>query len=369
MMNLSENPIFPRLRVRIALGTLQRNARRIRDIVGVPLLFTLKKDAYGHGALPCARALEQESLACYFAVYLVHEGIALRQSGITTPILAFAVPETTEEIAAAIQHGVTLSVTHAGNVALVEQVARRMGQTARVHLKVDTGMGRVGYPAEEQAHTIAALQSCSAIDFEGVYSHLADSEENAELTRRQEQRFEALVASISPKPRLCHLANSGGALRSDCRLDMVRIGIALYGGTPLYPTEPVMTAFSRLAQVRWYGQGESISYGATFRCERRLRAGIVPGGYGDGILRSLSNRGSVLIRGKEAPICGRVCMDQVVVDLSAIPDAAEGDVALFFGQLDGIPYPVWKNAQAASTISYELTTLVGRLAVAREWME
>ena len=130
-----------------------------------------------------------------------------------------------------------------------------------------------------------------------------------------------------------------------------------------------MTAFSRIAQIRWYEEGESICYGATFQVKRRMRAGIVPGGYGDGILRSLSNAGRLLVRGKEAPICGRVCMDQVVVDVTDIPDAAEGDAAVFFGHLDGIAYPVWKNAEAASTISYELTTLVGRLAVSREWID
>ena len=231
----ADNSVFPRLRVRIELSALRRNAQRIHEIVGVPLLFTLKKDAYGHGALACAKALEPHALASYFAVYLVHEAIELREAGITTPVLVFAVPESVAEAEAAIAHDITLSVTHSANIAIVCEAARRVGRSARVHLKVDTGMGRVGFPAEEQGDTIQALQASPEIDFEGVYSHLADSEENDELTHRQEQRFQNLVSSILPAPRLCHLANSGGALRPNCRMDMARIGIALYGGTPLFP--------------------------------------------------------------------------------------------------------------------------------------
>lgn len=359
---------YSHFRVAVDLDALRRNARRIRDRVGVPLLFTLKKDAYGHGALACARALEPESPG-YFAVYWADEGIALRREGIRTPILVFAVPQCVEEAKAAIAGDLTLTVTGPASIALAAEAARELGVTANVHLKVDTGMGRVGFPAEDQSASIKALQESGSLLFEGVFSHLADSEDNEPLTARQTERFCRFVETLSPRPRICHLANSGGALRGTCRMDMARIGIALYGGTPLYDTEPVMSAFSRIAQVRWYEPGETISYGATYQVERRMCAGVVPGGYGDGILRSLSNAGSVMIRGRLAPIIGRVCMDQVIVDLSAIPEARQGDEALFFGARDGVVFPAWENANAAGTISYELTTLIGRLAARKTFLE
>lgn len=365
---MTENNSFPRIHVTVDLSALRRNARMLRAQLNTPLLFTVKKDAYGHGALQCARVLEEEG-AEYLAVYLIDEGLALRERGVKTPILAFAMPDSVEEAQAAIQAGIALTVTSPRTLQIVADGSRQSGKRATVHLKVDTGMGRAGLPAESQQEMIAAINQSPEIYLEGVYSHLADSEDNEVLTRQQAERFTALIGSLGAKPPICHLANSGGALRDCCKADMARIGIALYGGTPLYETEPVMSVFSRISQVRWHEPGETISYGATYKVARQMRTGLIPGGYGDGIIRSLSNAGSVMIDGRLAPIVGRVCMDQVVVDLTAIPDAREGDSVLFFGKMDEHVFPAWKNAEAAGTISYELTTLVGRLATQRSWVD
>lgn len=360
---------YYRLLVRIDLGALRRNARLLARQVQVPLLFTLKKDAYGHGAFACARVLEEERAAAYFAVYTTGEGIDLRRQGIQTPILVFAVPESADEAADAINHHLTLTVTHPQNIQLVASAAESVKKKAKVHLKVDTGMGRVGYPAEMQSECIESLRASQWLEFEGVYSHLADSEANEEMTERQTGRFQRLIKQMKPRPPICHLANSGGALRTKCRLDMARIGIALYGGSTLYETEPVMSVVCRIAQVRWYEPGDTISYGATFKVDKALRAAVIPGGYGDGILRSLSNKGHVMIRGSLAPILGRVCMDQIVVDVTGIERAEVGDEALFFGSSGGRRFPAWQNAEAAGTISYELTTIIGRLAPRREFID
>ena len=369
MPRSDKSPAFlPRVRVEVDLGALRRNVRAIRRRVGVRALFALKKDAYGHGAIPCARVLESERVD-YFGVVTVSEGLELRKAGVRTPILVFGLPGA-DEAPEAIEAGLTLTIGDTQSLRAVAEAAAAQGRRVKIHLKVDTGMGRIGEPAEQQTETLRAIAQSPSVEFEGLYSHLACSDSDRDLTLRQASRFAALTDSLSPRPPICHLANSAGALLSECRFDMVRIGIGLFGAAPFYEdAEPVMTARSRLIQTRWFEPGATISYGATYSVPKRMRVGVVAAGYGDGLLRSLSNSGVVLIRGVRAPIVGRVCMDQFMVDLSAAPQAEAGDDALLFGRLNNCSLPAWEVAEAAGTISNELTTLVGRLATDRRWID
>lgn len=365
----------PRFWVEIDLRALIDNYRVLKKRVPGTFFSVIKKDAYGHGALNCARALAAEG-AEYFAVATLEEALELRSGGVDTPILVFAVPDETEadEAAGAVAANLTLTVTNAANIEAVGRAAEALGKTAKIHLKVDTGMTRIGWPAENQADAIEAIGRYPSLDLEGVYSHLADSDHDVPRSLVQAKRLEdfthALANTVGHVPRIVHLANSGGTLIPECAFTGARVGIALYGGSELFPeTRPVMTARSRLVQVRDVPAGSEISYGATFRAEGPMKIGVVAAGYGDGILRSSSGRGTVAIQGKKAPIVGRVCMDQFMVDLKEIRNAQVGDPVLLFGKESGVSLPACEVAAAADTISYELLTLVGRMCPNRRWIE
>ncbi|MCX7017362.1 MAG: alanine racemase, partial [Candidatus Sumerlaeota bacterium] len=212
----STSPSFlPRIRVDVDLQALRRNARAVRRRVGVRCLFALKKDAYGHGALRCARALESEG-ADYFGVASAAEGLELRQAGIRTPILVFGIAGS-DEAPRAVQADLTLTVVEAGSLRTVAEAAAARNRRARVHLKVDTGMGRIGLPAEQQDDTLRAIAQCPSVALEGVYSHLVDGETDRDLSLRQARRLSNLVDHLSPRPPLCHLAGSAGSLIPECR--------------------------------------------------------------------------------------------------------------------------------------------------------
>ncbi|OPZ09607.1 MAG: Alanine racemase 1 [candidate division BRC1 bacterium ADurb.BinA364] len=276
-----------------------------------------------------------------------------------------------DEIADALRADLALTVVDARSAGAIARIARELGRTATIHLKADTGMGRQGLPSEALADVARAIRSHAELYFEGAYSHLARGDDDREATRRQTRRFRDFAMSLDPRPPLLHLANSGGALIEECRFDMARIGIALYGGTPLYPEcVPAMSVFGRIVHARVFAPGETVSYGMTYRAERKMRIGVVGVGYGEGYPRALSNAGWTLTHGRRCPIVGTICMDQFMIDLTAAPHAQPGDLALLFGRDNGSTLPAWELAAAAGTISYELMTVIGRLAgPERTWVE
>lgn len=362
----------PRFWVEVDLRALVNNYRVLKERVPGTFFAVIKKDAYGHGALHCARALAAEG-AEYFAVATLEEALELRSGGIDTPILVFAVPDETEADEA-VAADLTLTVTSGANIEAVGRAAEALGKAAKIHLKVDTGMTRVGWPAENQADALGAIKRYPSLDLEGVYSHLADSENDAPRSLAQAKQLEdfthALANTIGHVPRIVHLANSAGTLIPECAFTGARVGIALYGGSELFPeTRPVMTARSRIVQVRDVPAGAEISYGATFKAERPMKIGVVAAGYGDGMLRSSSGRGTVAIQGNKAPVVGRVCMDQFMVDLAGTENVRVGDPVLLFGEDSDVRLPAYEVAAAADTISYELLTLVGRICPNRRWID
>lgn len=354
----------------VDLDAIVHNVRSIKALVGpeVRLMAVVKADAYGHGLVPVARAALRAG-AEWLGVALPEEGAALRGAGIRAPILVLGPtpPAQAEEVVA----GGLDQMVH--SVPLAETLSRAAGKARRrvaVHLKVDTGMGRVGVPVEEVGTLAGAIGRLPGLRLRGVMTHFAaaDAPDTAHA-REQLRRFhEALVSPpLRAIPSLLrHAANSAAAFAlPEARLDMVRIGIALYGcppspkAPPPVPLRPALTLETRVAQVRWVPPGTTVSYGCTFVAPTRMRIATLPVGYGDGFPRALSNRGAVLLRGRRAPVVGRVCMDMVMVDVTGIPEVEEGDPVVLLGVqgTEAIPADAW--AALADTISYEVLCGIG----------
>lgn len=355
--------------VEIDLDRLERNIASLRAIAGpdVAMLHVIKADGYGHGAVEIGRASVEAGCAL-LGVATLHEGIELRQAGITAPVLILSpsLPEESEEILAW-RLTPTLSTTE--QATRMADAARRAGVRAPVHVEVDTGMGRTGFDAASAFEAIVAIAREPTLELEGVFTHFPDSDgEDPGFTLQQVALFDTLLerlASADVVVRWRHAANSAAVLAHPAsRLNMIRPGIALLG---VYPSphvprtvrlEPVLSFHARLVQVREVPPGHHISYGGTFVTTRPSRIGVVTAGYGHGLPRLLSNRGQVLVRGRRAPIRGRVTMDLTMVDLTDLPEALVGDeVHLFGGDVPGAldrPILVEEVAAWAETIPWEI---------------
>lgn len=352
-------------RIVVDLDALAGNLRAIRGRVGVPVMAILKANAYGHGLIPVARHLQAQG-AGQFGVAFVEEGIALRRAGITVPILVLG-GILGRQAGQLIEHDLELTVSSIDKLRKVEAAAQALGRKAVVHLKIDTGMERIGVHSETCAPFIEAAVASRWCTLKGVYSHLACADDpGSAMTALQLERFHAACAHFTrlgaPMP-IRHLANSGGILHfPDSWLDMVRPGILLYGVLPdpqARPTIEVRPALELLSQVVYFKvvhAGRPISYGATWAPPADTRIVTIPLGYGDGYPRALSNRGQVLIRGRRLPIVGRVCMDQFMVDLGPDGTAYNGDDVVLIGQQGDAAIRVEDLALQADTIGYEILT-------------
>ncbi|HRO64060.1 alanine racemase [Thermomonas sp.] len=352
-------------RIVVDLDALAGNLRAIRGRVGVPVMAILKANAYGHGLIPVARHLQAQG-AGQFGVAFVEEGIALRRAGITVPILVLG-GILGRQAGQLIEHDLELTVSSIDKLRKVEAAAQALGRKAVVHLKIDTGMERIGVHSETCAPFIEAAVASRWCTLKGVYSHLACADDpGSAMTALQLERFRAACAHFTrlgaPMP-IRHLANSGGILHfPDSWLDMVRPGILLYGVLPdpqARPTIEVRPALELLSQVVYFKvvhAGRPVSYGATWAPPADTRIVTIPLGYGDGYPRALSNRGQVLIRGRRLPIVGRVCMDQFMVDLGPDGTAYNGDDVVLIGQQGDAAIRVEDLALQADTIGYEILT-------------
>ena len=352
-------------RIVVDLDALAGNLRAIRGRVGVPVMAILKANAYGHGLIPVARHLQAQG-AGQFGVAFVEEGIALRRAGITVPILVLG-GILGRQAGQLIEHDLELTVSSIDKLRKVEAAAQALGRKAVVHLKIDTGMERIGVHSETCAPFIEAAVASRWCMLKGVYSHLACADDpGSAMTALQLERFHAACAHFTrlgaPMP-IRHLANSGGILHfPDSWLDMVRPGILLYGVLPdpqARPTIEVRPALELLSQVVYFKvvhAGRPVSYGATWAPPADTRIVTIPLGYGDGYPRALSTRGQVLIRGRRLPIVGRVCMDQFMVDLGPDGTAYNGDDVVLIGQQGDAAIRVEDLALQADTIGYEILT-------------
>lgn len=360
-------PDFPGFRpttARIDLAALSRNAHAIMRHTGARLMAVVKADAYGHGATPCARAL-QEAGATYAAVALAEEALELRAAGIDLPILVMGrvTPPAMPEL---VQRGVTCTLTCADDASALQAAARKTGCLAKAHVKIDTGMGRLGIQPEEVGAFWDLLEACTSLDVEGMFTHFSSAEEeDQQFTLGQIRAFFAaatLLGNRRKRPRLLHCCASSGVHNApQAYYDMVRPGLCLYGGSAPHctalTTEPVMQLCSLLGAIRTRPAGCAISYGRTYICPDERRIAVVPIGYADGVPRALSNRGQVLINAYRAPIVGRVCMDMIMLDVTDVPAAAQGSPVVLFGNpsLLGPCCPtVNEVADLAGVIPYEI---------------
>ena len=358
-------------RIRVDLDALSHNLRLLRGHVGVPVMGIVKANAYGHGLVPVARHLQAQGVE-QLGVAFLEEGVALRQAGITLPILVMGGifgPQASELI----RHELEITVSSLDKLRQVEAAAEALGRPATIHLKVDTGMERIGVHSYNAGPFIEAALASRWCRIKGIYSHLACADDpDSPLTARQLERFLEACAHFerlgAPMP-LRHLANSGGVLHfPETYLDMVRPGIALYGvlpdpaARPPVPLRPAMSLVSQVVYFKVVPAGQPVSYGATWVPAADTRVVTVPIGYGDGLPRALSAKGEVLVRGRRLPIVGRICMDQFMVDIGPQGTAYNEDEVVLIGRQGGQAIRCEEVAAAAGTIAYEiLVGLNGRI--------
>lgn len=357
--------------LQIHLGNIRANIQEIQKRVGAKrkVMLALKADAYGHGAVQVARMAEEIGID-WFGVATVPEGIALREAGIKANILKFG-PVFQDAIDAAMLHDITLTVCDKENAQTLQTVAAQLGKHAKIHLKVDTGMGRIGVSVQDAPELARFIeQDCPDLDLEGVYTHLPVSDiKDQNYTRAQVERFKDLIEEIEAKLgreiEWKHCANSGAVLaHEDSWLNMVRPGIMIYGYYPdketphTVPLKPGLSFYSSVIFVKKVKAGTPIGYGQTWVAPRDTWIATIPAGYADGFNRLLSNHGRVLINGRSYPIVGRVCMDQSMVDLGPETEVKVEDIVVLIGKSGEEEITCDEMADLLGTITYEVTSQI-----------
>lgn len=331
----------------------------------------VKADGYGHGASQIA-AVALKNGATWLGVAFVEEGIKLRTEGFKVPILVLN-PPFQNQIGLFFEYELIPTIFTMEMANLFSDYAVMVKKNKEFHLKVDTGMGRVGiFPYTAAEAFLQAVGNLPKLDCSGIYTHFATADEkDKSFAGKQLSRFLELVANLKTQricPPLVHAANSAAALEMpEAWLDLVRLGISMYGHYPseevdksILPLKPLMSLKSRVSFVKTVPEGTCISYGCTYVTERDTLVATVPLGYGDGYSRLLSNKGHVLIRGNRHPIIGRVCMDQFMVDVSTNRQVKVGDEVLLFGEQNDGSIPVEEIAGLIGTINYEVVCAVGK---------
>ena len=355
--------------VRIDLDAVLQNYRAVQKKAGVPVMAVIKADAYGHGAVQIARHLAPE--CPFFGVSSVSEAMELRQANIQTPILILGHSHTSA-FASLVRHNIRPTIFSYSEAAELSRQAAILGVTAVCHLAVDTGMSRLGFQVTgEDADICGQIAGLPNLEIEGLFSHFATAD-CADLTRAREQKalfdsFADMLRQRGIRIQLHHLDNSAGIMNFGCHYDMVRSGIITYG---LYPSDevdpellaltPAISWYSRISHVKLLPAGRQISYGGTYETTAPTRVATIPVGYADGYRRSLSSRFHVLIHGKKAPILGRICMDQMMVDVTHIPEAAVNDIVTLIGTDGDETITMEAIAEAAGSFNYEFVCGISR---------
>jgi alanine racemase len=354
----------------IDLDALAANFRVVRRAAGgeVKMMAVVKADAYGHGAVGCARRLAAEG-ADWFAVALPEEGIELRAAGIAQPILCLE-GFWEGQAGALVKHGLTPVVYRLDVAEAFDRAAREAGVVADVHVKIDTGMGRLGVRHAEAAEFARSLKNFTNLRVDGLMTHFAAADEAARdsFTREQSARFGAAREAFHAAghaPAFVDMANSAATFAHPAtRGNMVRPGGVLYGlwrdvlqrrpdNAPEF--RPVMNVRSRITLLKWIGAGETLGYGCTFEATRPTLVATVPIGYHDGYARALSNTGRAIVRGHFAPVAGRISMDLTMLDVTGVPGVGHGDQVTLIGADGDLSVPAEDIARIAGTISYEIT--------------
>jgi alanine racemase len=348
-------------RAEVDLDAIAHNLDVVRNTVpGARVYAVVKADAYGHGLTPVASRLAQERVDGY-CVALAEEGFALRDAGIRAPILVMN-SAYGDEHADVLRSRLTPVIFDLENAEAFCRAAG--GKPVGVHLKVDTGMSRLGVLLSELPALLERLERLPALRIEGLMTHLSSADTDAETTGEQLRRFDearAVVASRGHRPRLFHLANSAATLAFPrANANMVRPGIAIYGVSPVAglgtSLVPAMRLVSEVVSVREIEAGTAVGYNGTFRASRRSRIATVLIGYGDALMRAASNRGFMLVRGNRCPIVGNVSMDLTTLDVTGVPACEAGDEAVLIGEQNGERLTAGDLAGACNTVAYEVFT-------------
>lgn len=355
--------------VNIDLDAISDNFDAICAKAGAPVMAIIKADAYGHGAIPVARLLESRS--AFFGVSSMTEALELRKAGITIPILILG-HTPVEAYPDAIREGIRPAIFHYEDALALSAAATLAGKTAPFHIALDTGMSRIGFQiTEENADLCARIAALPGIYAEGLFSHFATAD-CADLSRARQQakqfaRFDHMLKTRGVNIPIRHLDNSAGIMNFGCHYEMVRSGIVTYG---MYPSEevapellhlkPALKWCSRITHLKTLPAGREIGYGGTYTTVKDTAVATIPVGYADGYRRNLSGKFHVLIRGKQAPILGRICMDQIMVDVSEIPEAAIGDIVTLVGRDGRAEIPIETIAARADSFNYEFACGISR---------
>ena len=361
----------------IDLVALRHNLLQVRRLAGSrDVIAVVKADAYGHGAVAVSRALAAEGVT-RFGVALVEEARTLRDAGIRGEVLVLG-GFTGDQASEIVDLGVTATIFHPAHAVALSDAARRAGRVAPVHAKIDTGMGRLGFPVDEAPDAIASLTRLPGLRLDGAMTHFADADlADPAFAREQMARFDRVMAALHARRiavPLRHAANSAavmavsrdGVVGLEAALyDAVRPGIMLYGCRPgpavgpAVDLRPVLSLTTCIGLLKRVPSGTPISYGRTFVTQRPSLIAVLPIGYADGYPRALSNVGAVLVRGRRAPVAGRVCMDLTMVDVTEVSGVAEGDEVVVIGVQGDASMSAEDVAAAAGTIAYELLCGIG----------
>ncbi len=366
--------LYSRVYAAIDLSAILHNVHEMKKIIDkdTQIMAVIKTDGYGHGAVPIGEVLEPLSFIWGYAVATVEEGVILRRHGLKKPILVLGAsfPE---------QYEIMARLDIRPNVFSVK-MARQMSKaleaselTLTIHVKIDTGLSRLGFQVtEEAAEEIAQIAALPHMILEGIFTHYAKSDAaDKTMALKQLHSFEKMRLLLSErgvKPQLCHSCNSGGIIDlPQADMDLVRAGISLYGMWPSdevhkerLALKPAMSLKSRIIFLKELSEGRTISYGATYTVRETMRVATVPVGYGDGYPRSLSNKGYVLIHGQKAPICGRICMDQFMVDVSHIEGVKEGDEVVLVGSDGNETITMEEIGELSGRFNYEFACDLGK---------
>ncbi|MCX6120512.1 MAG: alanine racemase [Ignavibacteriales bacterium] len=354
-------------RAEISFENLRSNFSIVKSLIhdDVKIMAMVKANAYGHGLYEISSELLKQGVD-YLGVAVLEEGVYLRERGITAPILVLG-PINADQIADFITHDIEITSSSIDKSIAIAAVAKEMRKVASVHLKIDTGMERIGVHWYNAERFIEKSYELESIKIKGIFSHLAKAESDTDCTAQQLSRFESILKSMEKKrllPEFVHIANSAGIMNyKNSHYSMVRPGIMLYGYNPngYLPDvtfdgkklKPVMTLKTKVSYFKVVPSHTGISYNHTYRTNDQTRIVTLPIGYGDGYFRLLSNKGVAVIRGKKYPVVGSICMDQCMVDIGMDGTAYNGDDVLLFGEMDGCTIPLESLCDKIGTITYE----------------
>lgn len=366
---------YQRVRAEIDLDALMENLEKMKENLqpGVGIMAVVKTDGYGHGAIPISLAIQDIPWISGYAVATVEEALSLRAGGIRKPvlILGYTFPDCYEKL---VREEIRPAVFRPDSLPELSAAAALAGKNVKIHIKVDTGMSRIGIrPDESGLEFVKQAMETPGIEIEGIFTHFARADET-DKTHALEQlkRFRDFNAELESRLKLRipirHCSNSAGIVElPEANMDMVRAGITLYGLWPsdevskdVVPLKPLLSLKSTVVYIKELEAGRQISYGGTFTVPEAMRVATVPVGYGDGYPRGLSGKGWVLIRGKKAPILGRVCMDQLMVDVTDIPDAAPGDTVTLIGRDGEEAITMEELGNLSGRFNYELACCLNK---------